>query len=248
VDLTRFPAGPPAETLRREFGIPDGAPIIGVVGRVRSLKGIEDAIDAAAIASARYQDLRLLVVGESLTTRDGVTVEDREYVNGLRGRAQRVGLGDRAIFTGYRADVPALLQQLTVSVQPSLNEGLSNVVLESMAASAPTVATRVGGTPEALVPGVTGLLVPPSDAPALAAAITRLLDDRVLAQELGRAARRRIEDKFALDRMYHATAQLYTDLLNRQRFARRHGHPMRRPDPPLEHLAPPSDGDGAAWH
>src|SRR5262249_55223299 len=62
VDLTRFPAGPPTDTLRREFGIPGTAPTIGVVGRVRSLKGIEDAIDAAAIVSARHPDLRLLVI------------------------------------------------------------------------------------------------------------------------------------------------------------------------------------------
>jgi glycosyltransferase involved in cell wall biosynthesis len=248
VDLTRFPAVPPAGSLRREFGVPGDAPIIGVVGRVRSLKGIEDAIDAAAIASTRHPDLRLFVIGESLTTRDGVTMEDRAYVDGLRARARKAGLGDRAIFTGYRADVPALLGQLSVSVQPSLNEGLSNVVLESMAAGAPTVATRVGGTPEALVSGVTGLLVPPASPIALAEAIECLLDDRTLARGLGRAGRRRIEDHFALDRMHEATAQLYADLLDRRRFARRHDRPMRGPrDSPLERPAPPSEAGGAAW-
>lgn len=248
VDLTRFPAGPPADTLRREFGIPDGAPTIGVVGRVRSLKGIEDAIAAAAIVSVRHPTLRLLVIGEALTTRDGVTMEDRAYVDSLRARAAQAGLGDRAIFTGYRADVPSLLSQLTVSVQPSLNEGLSNVVLESMAASAPTVATRVGGTPEAIVPGVTGLLVPAAEPAALAASIERLLDDPALAIGLGRAGRRRVEDTFALDRMHQATAQLYDDLLDRQRFARRHGRLLRRHQPwPLERPAPPSDVRGAAW-
>jgi glycosyltransferase involved in cell wall biosynthesis len=247
VDLTRFPDTPPADTLRHDFGIPHDAPMIGVVGRVRSLKGIEDAIDAAAIISARHPDLRLLVIGESLTTRDGVTVEDRAYVDSLRARAKQAGLGDRAIFTGYRADVPALLPQLTVSVQPSLNEGLSNVVLESMAAAAPTVATRVGGTPEALVPGVTGLLVPPADPTALAAAIERLLDDPALAMGLGRAGRRRIEDTFALDRMHQATAQLYEDLLDRQRFARRHGRLIRRHGAPLDRPAPASHVGGAAW-
>ena len=247
VDLTRFPAGPAADTLRKEFGIPDGAPVIGVVGRVRTLKGIEDAIDAAAIASARHPTLRLLVIGESLTTRDGVTMEDRAYVDSLRARARAAGLGDRAIFTGYRADVPALLSQLSVSVQPSLNEGLSNVVLESMAAAAPTVATRVGGTPEALVPGVTGLLVPPADPATLASAVERLLDDPALAIGLGRAGRQRIEDTFALDRMHQATAQLYDDLLERQRFARRHGRSLRRHSRlPLQHPAP-SDVRGAAW-
>ena len=80
-------------------------------------------------------------------------------------------MADRVIFTGLRSDVPALLSSVDVSVMPSLNEALSNVLLESMAAGAPTVATRVGGTPEALVDGVTGLLVPPADSAALAGAI-----------------------------------------------------------------------------
>ena len=87
-------------------------------------------------------------------------------------------MADRVVFTGLRSDVPALLSAADVAVMPSLNEALSNVLLESMAAGAPTVATRVGGTPEALVDEQTGLLVPPGDSQSLAAAISRLLDDR----------------------------------------------------------------------
>jgi len=155
-----------------------------------------------------------------------VSMEDRAYLDGLRARAERAGLGGRVIFTGYRQDVPAVLSQLSVSVQPSLNEGLSNVVLESMAAAAPTVATRVGGTPEALIPEVTGLLVPPADAPALAAAVDRMLDDRAFAAGLGLAGRRQIEERFALERMHQATADLYKELLARRSAARRHAHPI----------------------
>ncbi len=99
---------------------------------------------------------------------------------------------------------------------PSLNEALSNVLLESMAAGAPTVATRVGGTPEALVDDVTGLLVAPGDSRALAAAIARLLDDRNLAARLGHAARQVITDRFSVDRMVTSTEQLYLELLARK--------------------------------
>jgi glycosyltransferase involved in cell wall biosynthesis len=243
VDLTRFPERPPSDALRREFQIPSGAPIIGVVGRVRPLKGVEDAIDAAAILAARHPDVRLLIVGEAVTTRDGVLTEDRAYLDSLRARADRAGLGTRAIFTGYRSDVPSILAQLTVSVQPSLNEGLSNVVLESMAAAAPTVATRVGGTPEALVPGVTGLLVAPSDSPALATAVERLLDEPALAMALGLAGRRRIQDRFALERMNQATLDLYKELLARRRLAERHDRTLLPPTL----SAPAPDRHGAVW-
>jgi len=100
---------------------------------------------------------------------------------------------------------------------PSLNEALSNVLLESMAAGAPTVATQVGGTPEALVDGVSGLLVAPNDSAGLAETIARLLDDRRLAAGLGQAARRVIEDRFSMDRMVASTEELYLTLLARKR-------------------------------
>lgn len=217
VDLERFPLTPPRDDLRRQFGIPDAVPIVGVVGRVRAMKGLEDAIDATARLLKRVPDVRLVIVGEAMVTRDGVSVEDRAYVESLMTRARAAGLGERAIFTGYRPDVADILPQLTVSVQPSLNEGLSNVVLESMAAALPVVATRVGGTPEALVTNVTGLLVPPGNADALSAAIERMLLDPARARDMGLAARRRIESHFSMSRMHDDTAQLYRDLLARRR-------------------------------
>src|SRR5205814_1832414 len=82
---------------------------------------------------------------------------------------------------GFRLDIPELLSEVTASVLPSLSEGLSNAVLESMAAAVPVVATQVGGLPEAIEDGVTGLLVPPRDSAALAKAIARILEDRELA-------------------------------------------------------------------
>src|SRR6185436_5666100 len=128
----------------------------------------------------------------------------------------RLRVADRVIFTGLRSDVPTLLASVNVSVMPSHNEALSNVLLESMAAGAPVVATRVGGTPEALADGVTGLLVPPADPSALAASITRLLDNAELATRLGQAARSLIAERFSVERMVRSTEQLYDDLLARK--------------------------------
>jgi glycosyltransferase involved in cell wall biosynthesis len=99
---------------------------------------------------------------------------------------------------------------------PSLNEALSNVLLESMAAGAPTVATRVGGTPEALVHEDTGLLVAPGDSRGIADAVGRLLDNPSLAGRLGQSARQLIKDRFSVDRMVRSTEDLYTELLARK--------------------------------
>ncbi len=107
-------------------------------------------------------------------------IKNRAYVDELEARAARLGIADRVIFTGLRSDVPALLSAVDVSVMPSLNEALSNVLLESMAAGAAVVATDVGGTSEALVNGKNGLLIPPADPQAMAAAILQLIDNAPL--------------------------------------------------------------------
>ena len=181
-----------------------------VVSRLNYLKGLEHFLEAAAMLAGRFPALHFLVVGEA-------GEPDAQYLTVLTRLADRLGIGGRVRFTGLRSDVPAVLASSTVSVMPSLNEALSNVVLESMAAGVPTVATRVGGTPEAIVDGVTGLLVPPADAAAMAEAIARLLMDPGLAAALGRAARRAIEERFSVDRMVDATEQLYVDLLAEKR-------------------------------
>ena len=209
VDLTRFDNLPPRVNLRREFGLPDDTPLVGVVSRLSRLKGLEHFLEAAAIVRTHIPDAHFVVVGET-------NPMDREYLRELQGHAARCGVAGHVTFTGLRSDVPAVLASLTVSVMPSLNEALSNVVLESMAAGAPTVATRVGGTPEAVGDGVTGILIPPADSVAMADAIVHVLRDPQLAAHLGCAARARIADHFSVCRMVRATEDLYTDLLERK--------------------------------
>ncbi|HYS26975.1 MAG TPA: glycosyltransferase [Vicinamibacterales bacterium] len=209
VDLSRFDNAPPRAELRRELGLPDGTPLVGVISRLTRLKGLEHFLEAAAMVRARVPNARFLIAGET-------SPMDREYLGELQQYAERCGVAESVIFTGLRRDVPAVLSSLDVSVMPSLNEALSNVVLESMAAGAPTVATRVGGTPEAIVDGVTGVLVPPADSRALADAIVHLLHDTRLATHLGAAARARIVDHFSVRRMVRSTEDLYVELLERK--------------------------------
>ena len=214
VDLSRFDGPPAGASLRSELGIPADAPLVTVVSRLTRLKGIENFLEATAALKRRYPEARFLIVGETAPS-------DRPYLTELTDLAARLGVADRVIFTGLRSDVPSVLGCADVAVMPSLNEALSNVLLESMAAGAPVVATRVGGTPEALIDGETGLLVAPGDSGAIATAVARLLDDRELAVRLGRAARDLISMKFSVERMVRSTEDLYMELLARKQRQRR---------------------------
>jgi L-malate glycosyltransferase len=209
VDLTQFTGSTDSERVRRELQLTRGTPLVVVVSRLARLKGLEHLITAAAILKARNQEAQFLIVGETAPSQ-------RAYLDELKSRATSHGVADRIVFAGLRSDAPALLAAADVAVMPSLNEALSNVLLESMAAGAPTVATRVGGTPEALFDEQTGLLVPPGDSQSLAAAISRLLNDRELASRLGGAARRFVHDHLSVERMVSETEQLYSELLARK--------------------------------
>jgi glycosyltransferase involved in cell wall biosynthesis len=132
----------------------------------------------------------------------------------LEEYACQLGLGQRIVFTGFRGDVPELLSEVAISVLPSLSEGTSNTLLESMAAGVPVIATRVGGNPEVIEDGVSGLLVPPRDSAALAAAMDRLLEDEILALALGQAGMRRVSELFSLEGSVHETEHLYQRLVD----------------------------------
>jgi glycosyltransferase involved in cell wall biosynthesis len=210
VDLGQFACPPEAARVRRSLGVPSGAPLVAVASRLNRLKGIEHFLEAAAIVGRRFPAVRFVVIGDT-------SPAERSYFYLLAGLAERLGIRDRVVFTGLRRDVPDLLACAAVSVMPSLNEALPNVLLESMAAGAPVVSTRVGGTPEVVEDGVTGLLVPPGNAGALARAIDRLLSDPDLAARLGQSGREFVRRRFSMDAMVRTTERLYHTLLEKRR-------------------------------
>ena len=225
VDLARFAGRPGNGAVRRSLGLPPRAPLVAVFARLDQNKGLEFFLEAAAIVAARSPSVRFLIVGDRLILKDGAIVGDVERRESLENRARRLGLEGRVVFTGFRLDVPELLAEVAVSVLPSLSEGLPNAVLESMAAGVPVVATRVGGVPEAVEDGASGILVPPGDGAALARAIGMLLEKPDLARRLGRAGRERAEGSFSLDRMVRRTQGLYVGMLERVMARRAGGRP-----------------------
>jgi glycosyltransferase involved in cell wall biosynthesis len=218
LDLSRFAQPVDGAGLRRELGVTETAPLVMVLARLTPQKGIEVFLDAAALLSQRFPEARFLIVGDAFLS-TGRDERDTVYMGQLVQRAERLGIGERAIFTGFRPDVPALLSQAAVSVLPSLNgEGLPNSLIESMAAGVPVVATRVGGATEVIErDGVDGLLVKPQDPVALAGAIGALLRNRELALSLGQEGRRQAERRFSLEHMVRQTEDLYANLLEHAR-------------------------------
>jgi len=214
VDTSRFGGRSDGATLRRQLGIPMGAPLVVMLARLNPTKGIDCFFEAAVKIRERYPDAHFLAVGECHTRNDaGEIVVDERYRRELHDRVMSLGLADRVHFTGLRKDVPEILAAAAVSVLPSLSEGISNTLLESMAAGVPVVATCVGGTPEVIRDGEQGLLVPPGDPQAIADAILAVLGDPALAARLGAEGRRRVREEFSFEAVVRRTEDLYRGLL-----------------------------------
>jgi glycosyltransferase involved in cell wall biosynthesis len=194
--------------MRHELGLPPAGPVVALLSRLSQPKGVDYFMEAAALVARRHPAAHFLIVGDSSADAAGAA-----YRVSLQHAVERLGLAGRVTFTGFRRDVPDLLSFVTVSVLPSLSEGLSNVIIESMAAGLPVVATAVGGNLELVEDGVTGFLVPARDAAALARAVDPLLADLQLAARLGEAGRRRAEERFSLGAMVRSTESLYAELV-----------------------------------
>jgi glycosyltransferase involved in cell wall biosynthesis len=214
VALERYGAERP-EPVRRELGLPERSVVLVTVANLHPGKGHADLLRAAALLGARHPDLRVLLPG-----RDTGTLPQ------LQALARELGLGERVMLLGERRDVPRLLAAADIVVHPSHEEGFSNAVLEGMSAGRPVVATAVGGTPEAVRDGIEGLLVPPRDPPALAAAIDRLASDAELRLRMGRRARERIEEQFSMERMIDRFAAWYEALASGGAAGSRRTQPM----------------------
>jgi glycosyltransferase involved in cell wall biosynthesis len=199
VDLQRYNHQQPCCTLHEDYGIDVEAPIVGVVARLEAEKGHRTLIDAWPDVLAAVPSAWLLIIGEG-SERDS-----------LESQAQSLAIEHRVVFTGRREDVPAVTAALDISVLPSYREAQGLSVLEAMALSRPVVASAVGGIPEMIGDGVTGLLVPPHDCEALAAAIVRLLTDHPLADMIARAGHNLVHDRFCIEQMIESISGLYDE-------------------------------------
>jgi glycosyltransferase involved in cell wall biosynthesis len=199
VDLSALSPPDPADrpALPRDLAVPAGAPVVSIVAALRAPKGHEVAIRAWPQVRAAVPGAVLLVVG------------DGPHLSALQSMA-----GDGVVFAGSREDVPDILRASTLGLLPSLTEALPTALIEAAACALPVVATTVGGTPEVVEHGRTGLLVPPGDVDALAAAVVELLSDRERRARFGSAARALAEERFGIEGWAQSLRALYEEALS----------------------------------
>jgi sugar transferase (PEP-CTERM/EpsH1 system associated) len=170
-----------------------------IVARLTPEKDLATLLEAVALVVRRVPTFRLLIAGDGPCRAD------------LEAQAARLGLAEHVVFLGIVRDIPPLLAGARLFVLSSRSEGISLTLLEAMASGLPIVATRVGGNPEVVADGVTGLLVPSGNPAALAKTIVALYLEPRLAAEMGRAGRERVEEHFDLARMIRAYEKLYSE-------------------------------------
>ncbi len=200
---------------RAELGLPAEGSVVAMVASLRRWKGHEAFLEAAGRVASRVP-ARFVIVGGSIFDDD-----DPGYAQALRARSAALGLGERVSFLGQRDDLPDLWPHLSVLVHPAAAEPFGRVVAEAMIAGVPVAGFQDGGVPELLEHERTGLLVPPGDVPALAQAVTRLLDEPELRWHLARNARQEAERRFAPAVHARAVERVYESLLAGQAGSRR---------------------------
>jgi glycosyltransferase involved in cell wall biosynthesis len=192
-----------ADFFRQQFNL-NGHRLVGLVGRIKfGRKGQEVFVKAAASIKDRFPDAKFLCIGSPFHGNE-------EHLVRLKELAERVNLGDQFVYTGDVEDIKAAYSALDVSVLASAQpEPFGGVVIESMAMGIPVVGTAIGGTLEQIEDGSTGILVPPGDAEAMAAAIARLLSSKNLRAQYGIAAKQRFLDRFEFEPFYQKLSSLY---------------------------------------
>ncbi|MDP6084484.1 MAG: glycosyltransferase [Nitrospinota bacterium] len=206
VDLGRFGPHVSGRPFREAFGFGEGTPVVGIVAQLRGSKGHDHFIEAARILSARNPEARFFIVGDGLW-RDLVA----EKVRSEKMTA-------RVTLTGFREDIPEVMAALDVLVIASTRtDGIPQAGLQAMATGVPVVGTRVGGIPEVVREGETGLLVEPGDSAALARAVERLLADPARRERMGKTGMNRVRERHSLEAMLNGLESIYEEALRAAR-------------------------------
>ena len=193
-------------SIRSQLDIPDDALLVGEIGRVTAIKGYEDLVRAAATVKKAIPNVTFIGVG-------GKSKTDAAYEQKILKLISSYNLQDSFKLIGYRADVLDIMFALDLLVLPSHSEAFGRVLVEAMAAGKPVIGANVGGIPEIIEDGVTGLLFPPHSPDDLAQAIIKILQDPDLAHRMGAAGRERAKIRFSPERYVAEIQKIYEELL-----------------------------------
>ena len=203
-DVGRFHPGPPDLELKKRMGLPIDSPVITLVAVLRAQKRHELVIAAAAEVIKVFPQARFIFVGEG----PGRNRVEQEMKN-----AQ---LESHILMTGYREDIPAILSFTDLGIISSVAEGIPQFLFQIMAMGKPVIATEVGGIPEIVTSGVTGVLIPPEDPAALAKALVQVLGDPGSARRLGEEGRRLVEKEYTVEKMAEKVYRVYQQVYERK--------------------------------
>ncbi len=202
IDLNRFDCALNLDELKREFKIIENKFIVGNIAHLADHKGHKYLIESAKIVLEQAPDTLFMIVGEGPLKFE------------LQVSARKLGIKDKIIFTGFREEIPELLNIFDIFVLSSHKEGLCTSLMDAMAMRKAIVATDVGGIPEVVKDGQNGILVPPKDPKKLAEAILTLKKDEILREKMGEFGRKIVEEKFSDSRMVINTEKIYYETLS----------------------------------
>lgn len=198
---------------RAALDLPQGVPLLGVVAQITPWKGQVDVVRALPAIRQAVPDARLVLAGSAKFVSAGTRFDNRSYLRMLESEVARLGLEQAVHFIGERSDVPALLRGLDVLVMASWEEPFGRIAAEAMAMGTATVATSVGGPPEFIVDGRTGVLVAPRDPAAVADAVIDLLQDRAKRERIARDGRSAARARFSLGAYARDLTDVYARML-----------------------------------
>jgi len=201
VDVARFPCADEItrKSRRESLGLPQAAFVIGAIGRLAPVKGQTTLIEAFASLRHALPGARLVLVGDG---------PDRDT---LTKQVEALGLAPAVLFAGHVGDAAPFYAAVDVLAVPSRNEGMGRVIIEAMAAGVPVVASRVGGIPDLVTDGETGLLVPPSDPELLRLALLTLANQPELGRTLAAAAQQRVVPHYGAEAMARSLLSIYDE-------------------------------------
>jgi glycosyltransferase involved in cell wall biosynthesis len=202
IDVSNFVNRSQQGKLRSELGLPPSTGLIGIIGTVHEHKNQMDLVHAFALVRQRVAGARLLIIGDSLG----------DYGNRVHALVGTLGLEDSVSFIAFRNDIPEIMSELDVVVVASLAEPFGRTTIEAMAARRPVIATNTGASPEIVVDGVTGFLVPLHDNETMAEKIITLLTDPETANRMGEAGFRRVAAEFGAQKYVDGIEDVFEEI------------------------------------
>jgi len=206
VDTSKFQPGRASVQLKSQFDLKQPEAIVGIIANFNPVKGFEYFIHATAIIKNKRSNVKFIIVGSKLDTAT-------KYYKKILSLVEQLQLETNIIFTGFRHDIPEIMNLMDIYVLSSVAEACPVVVLEAMASGKPVVGTNVGGVAEQIVDGETGILVPPKNPGAIADAVLYLLDHPEKARQMGFNGREHVKKYFSLEKCVEKHRELYLKAL-----------------------------------